>query len=73
MLEPKWYYLLPYEFGSPEIDLYTSRVNKQIDIYASWMPDPSSTIIDAMTISWSNKYVYIFPTFCMMWPVLRKI
>ena len=42
----KWSYLLSHEFDTLEIDLFASRVNKQLDIYASLMADPSSTMID---------------------------
>ena len=60
-------------FGKPDIDLFASRLNRQLPVYASWKPDPESTYIDAMLISWSNKYVYIFPPFSMMWPVISKL
>ena len=35
----------------PEIDLFTSRLNKQLHRYASWMTDPDALYIDAMSIS----------------------
>ena len=46
--------------GTPDIDLFAFRLNKQLPVYASWMPDPESTHIDAMFISWSGKYIYLF-------------
>ena len=60
-------------YGTPEIDLFASRLNKQLQVYASWKPDPDSTHIDAMSISWSGKFIYIFPPFSMIWPVLTKL
>ena len=59
--------------GIPEIDLFASRLNKQLPVYTSWLPDPESTHIDAMSISWSDKYVYLFPPFSLLWPVLTKM
>ena len=60
-------------FGMPEIDFFASRLNKQLHRYASWMPDPDALYIDAMSISWENQFVYLFPPFSMIWPVLNKI
>ena len=60
-------------FGKPDIDLFASRLNKQLDQYASWLPDPGSCIIDAMSVSWYSQYVYIYPPFSMIWPALKKV
>ena len=59
--------------GMPEIDLFASRLNYKIDTYVSWFPDPESTYIDAMKIKWSGRFIYAFPPFSMIWPVLNKI
>ena len=47
-------------FGISDIYLFVSRLNKQLEHYASWLPDPGSCIIDAMSVSWHSQYVYIF-------------
>ena len=57
----------------PDIDLFASRLNKQLHIYASWMPDPDALHIDALSISWKNQFVYLSPPFSMIWPVLNNI
>ena len=59
--------------GMPEIDLFASRLNYKVDTYVSWLPDPESTYIDAMKIKWSGRFIYAFPPFSMIWPVLNKI
>ena len=59
-------------FGIPDIDLFASRLNKQFEHYASWLPGLGSRIIDAMLVSWHSQYVYIFPPFSMIWPALKK-
>jgi hypothetical protein len=59
--------------GMPDIDLFASRLNYKIDTYVSWLPDPESSYIDAMTINWGGRYIYAFPPFSMIWPVLNKI
>ena len=35
---------------NPEIDLFATRVNTQLAMFASWKPDPEATHIDAFTI-----------------------
>ena len=73
MLSPLVFNNIVEKWGVPDIDLFASRLNNQIPVYASWKPDPDSTYIDAMQISWSDKYIYIFPPFSMLWPVLTKL
>ena len=73
MLCPKIFKQLTDKFGIPEIDLFASRLNHQLPMYASWKPDPESAFIDAMQIKWTGKYIYAFPPFSMIWPILTKI
>ena len=60
-------------FGTPDIDLFASRLNHKLATYASWKPDPDSAVIDAMSISWKHDFIYMFPPFSMLWPVLSKM
>ena len=69
----KYFNKITRRFGIPEIDLFASRLNNKLPTYASWKPDPQSSAIDAMSIPWSNKFIYLFPPFSMMWPILSKI
>ena len=39
----------------PEIDLFASFLNYQVENYTSWFPDPKASIIDAFSIDWTNK------------------
>ena len=73
MLPPDAFADIVDTFGKPDIDLFASRLNKQLPVYASWKPDPESTYIDAMLISWTDMYIYVFPPFSMMWPVISKL
>ncbi|KAK6169841.1 hypothetical protein SNE40_020818 [Patella caerulea] len=41
-------------FGHPDIDMFASRLNKQINKYVAWKPDPQAFAIDAFSIPWSN-------------------
>lgn len=60
-------------FGEPDIDLFASRINHQQSVYASWLLDPGSAYIDAMSFSWKNLFIYAFPPFSMIWPTIQKI
>ena len=61
------------EFGQPEIDLFASSTNRQVDKYVSWKPDPEALVIDAFTIEWKEHFFYIFPPFSILGRVLAKI
>ena len=58
--------------GTPEIDLFSSRLSHQIKTYFSWRPDPLSQAADAFQQNWFHKSLYAFPPFCMIPKVLRK-
>ena len=58
----------------PDIDLFASRLNYQIDKFCSWEPDPQATFINAFTIDWSCfEYIYVFPPFSVLNRCIRKI
>ena len=57
----------------PDIDLFASRLNKQLPIFVSYRPDPESIAVDAFTLNWENKKFYAFPPFICVANVLQKI
>lgn len=59
--------------GTPEIDMFASRLNYQIVPYVSWHPDPQAWAIDAFTLDWSNLFFYAFPPFSVIPQVLQKL
>lgn len=61
------------KFGSPQIDLFASRINKKCDLYVSWHKDPDAFTIDAFTKEWTSLFFYSFPPFSMILKTLRKI
>lgn len=61
-------------FGTPVIDLFASRLNKQVPSYCSWKPDPGATHLDAFSLSWASfKLSYIFPPFSLIARCLQKL
>lgn len=61
------------QFFLPDIDLFASRLNHQVDNYISWRPDPGAVFVDAFTCNWSSYKFYAFPPFSLIDRVLQKI
>ena len=57
----------------PQIDLFASRLNKQLDKFCSWKPDPEACFIDAFSIDWSDFKCYLFPPFSLIGKCLKKL
>ena len=50
-------------FGKPDIDLFASKLNAQVETYVSWRPQPMTKFVDAFSIEWSQLSFYAFPAF----------
>ena len=72
-LNPKLFSTICNCFGFPDIDLFANRLNKQVDCYVSWNPDPGAIAIDAFTIEWTNRFFYAFPPFSCISRCISKI
>ena len=61
-------------FGTPDVDLFASRLNNKLATYYAWKPDPFAKGIDSLVHSW-NMYslAYCFPPFSILHQVLQKI
>ena len=58
----------------PDIDLFASRLNQQVERYVSHKPDPQAIAVDAFLINWNDFDVfYAFPPFSLITQVLQKI
>ena len=58
----------------PEIDLFATRINTQLDTFCSWRKDPDCSYVDAFSLNWGNfNAVYIFPPFSLLNSCIRKI
>ena len=72
-LNPKIYKAVCDTFGTPEIDLFASRINRQTEKYVSSKPEPEAFAVDAFFINWSHHFMYIFPPFSLLKKVIKKI
>ena len=73
MISSECFEKIVHAYGCPDIDLFATRINTQLPEYVSWHPDPYAKYIDAFTISWSDLFIYLFPPFSLIWPVLSKM
>ncbi|XP_053398281.1 uncharacterized protein LOC123550528 [Mercenaria mercenaria] len=73
MLMSEIFRRLRKQFFVPDIDLFASRLNKQIDRFASWFPEPGAFFNDAFSCSWQSFLPYIFPPFNLLSKVINKI
>lgn len=53
-------------WGTPDIDLFASKLNYQLPKYVSWKPDPWATLFDAFSFAWTGIIAYLFPAFCLL-------
>ena len=58
---------------TPDIDLFASRLNKQLEEFVSWFPEPGAKFSNAFSKSWKEFKPLIFPPFNLIGKVLIKI
>ena len=73
MLNPSIFSVIVDTWYCPDIDLFATRLNKQIERYISWRPDPFAEKIDAFSCTWNPESYYIFPPFSIISKVICKI
>ena len=72
-LNPKIYKAVCDTFGTLEIDLFASWINRQTEKYVSWKPEPEAFAVDAFSINWRHHFMYIFPPFSLLTNINKKI
>ncbi|KAK6175919.1 hypothetical protein SNE40_014294 [Patella caerulea] len=60
-------------YFTPDIDLFASSLNCQLDNFATWFPQPGALFINAFSVSWTNLEPYLFPPFRIISRVFNKI
>ena len=60
-------------FGTPNVDLFASRLNNQVPSFCAWKPDPGASYIDAFSLHWARfELSYLFPPFSLITRCLQK-
>ena len=70
---PRIFKQLCNQFTKPMWDLFATKYNKKLEIYASPMPDPESEAVDALSLSWENMWAYAYPPTALIPQILTKI
>ena len=74
MLSHKLFKILCDRFQfNPQVDLFATRLNKQIDKYVFWMPDPYCIAVNAFNFSWKTDKIYAFPPFSLVGAAISKL
>jgi len=73
MLLPSIFQEIKKKWGSPSIDAFASLAMHQMNPYWSWRPDPEAKATDAMLQDWRTEFPYIFPPFCLINRILKKV
>ena len=74
MLSHKLFKILCDRFQfNPQVDLFDTRFNKQIDKYVSLMPDPYCIAVNAFNFSWKTHKIYAFPSFSLVGAAILKL
>ncbi|XP_068244858.1 uncharacterized protein [Palaemon carinicauda] len=60
------------KWGSPVMDLFATKLNTQLPVFCSPVPDPKVAFEDAFQHPWDNLNVYAFPPFGMLRQVLNR-
>ena len=53
-------------FGTPNLDVLDSRINKQLPKFVSRHPEPEVWATDAFSLIWKQMYFYMFPPFSLI-------
>lgn len=61
-------------WGLPSIDMFASRLNKQVDQFVSWNPDPDAIAVDSFSLNWAkHNLIYAFVPFSLIGRTLSKL
>ena len=64
---------IAHHFYVPEIVLFASRLNHQLPLYVSRLPDPSASAVDAFQQNWSQWKSFIHPPVVLLPRILQKV
>ena len=73
MLNHDMFLELTSAFFLPEIDLFASRINKQLPRFVAWQADPEAEAIDAFMLQWKGLLIYLFPPFSLISKCVQKL
>ena len=64
---------IAHHFYVPEVDLFASRLNHQLPLYVSRLPDPGASAVDAFQQDWGHWKSFIHPPVVLLPRILQKV
>jgi hypothetical protein len=58
---------------TPDIDLFASRINYQIEPHVPFHPDPGAIAVNTEYVMEELSTLYMFPPFCLISIILQKV
>ena len=58
---------------NPEADLFANNINYQFRTYFSYKTNPQAKATDSFTVSWHSLKFYAFPSFSVIFRIMKKI
>ena len=65
--------LLVQTWHRPQVDMFATKYNCKLAQYVSPVPDPNAWAVDALTVSWENLDMYLFPPVSLLGKVVSKL
>ncbi len=72
-LNPQVFAAINKLWGPQGIDLFASRLTRQLPNFVSWKPDPEALGTDAFALDWNQGKGYAFPPFSLIGRCLRQV
>jgi len=72
MLNPGVFNLIQAQMGPCQIDLFTSRLTRQLPRFFSWRPDPEAEKTDAFSQDWSGHQGLCQSPWCLIAAAYRR-
>ena len=73
MLNPQVFQQIHQQMGPLQIDLFASRLTKQLPNFYSWRPDPQAIATDAFNQDWAQTRGFANPPWCLIARCLSQI
>ena len=66
MINPQLFYQIQDQLGPCQMDLFASRLTRQLPRYFSWRIDPEAEALDAFKQDWSHYRGFANPPWCLI-------
>ena len=72
-LHPQVFKQICLKWFIPDVDLFATRLNHNVPLYVSPVPDQNGWDIDTLNINWSSLTAYAYPPMALLHRVIQEI